>query len=162
MASLSEVAGRLGVSLNYASGMVRRGIIEKKPRGQYDLDEAQTAYMAHLRKGAAGRDSDSGLSRERARLAREQADGQAIKNKLELGNVVERAVVLREVSDRFAIVRERLLGIPGKMVDCLSREQLDRLEKEITEGLNELSARSGVILDCVGSDISGSAALASN
>jgi len=44
-----------------------------------DMDAARINYIRHLRAGASGRGTDS-LSRERARLASEQADRAAREN----------------------------------------------------------------------------------
>lgn len=60
----------------------------------YDLEESTRRYIASLRETASGRGGEEqvlNLTSERARLAREQADAQALKNAVLRGEYVPQA-----------------------------------------------------------------------
>ena len=110
----------------------------------YDLDAVRTQYIRHLRKIASGRGSNPNidLGTERALLTREQAEAVAMRNRLARGELVVIEEVGRQVEGEYAVVRQLLLAIPGKLADLLegmTREQREAaIAKEITEALNEL------------------------
>ncbi len=88
-------------------------VIDDAEPGEMDLDAARVNYIRHLRSQASGRGGDS-LSRERARLASEQADRAARENKLASAEVIERQDVLTVLTAAFSACRSRLLGIPTR------------------------------------------------
>lgn len=110
----------------------------------YDLDALRTQYIRHLRKVASGRGSNPNidLGTERALLTREQAEAVAMRNRVARGELVVIDEVGLQVEAEYAVVRQLLLAIPGKLADLLegmTREQREAaIAKEITEALNEL------------------------
>jgi phage terminase Nu1 subunit (DNA packaging protein) len=66
----------VGISQQAVSEQIRAGVL---PEGA-TLGDWLLAYCQHLREQAAGRSADGELARERARLAREQADRVAMEN----------------------------------------------------------------------------------
>ena len=68
----------VGVSQQAVSDLVSRGVLRMGQPAQAWLH----AYTAHLREQAAGRGADGELARERARLAKENADAKAMENAL--------------------------------------------------------------------------------
>lgn len=74
MATIVKVAQELDLSTKMVNDLIARGTITKKDRGQYDLVEARTEYIRHLRSVAAGRAKagELDLGEERARLAKDR------------------------------------------------------------------------------------------
>src|SRR5207302_626369 len=83
------------------------------------------------------------LSEARAALARGQTAALRMKNAVARREYVSLAVVRREVETMFAVLRERLMSIPGKIAtSCEMRERQDVEEimrDEVYELLDELS-----------------------
>jgi len=145
MASQSEIAHHLGLSTKYLGELLDRGVIERKPRGQYDLDEARASYIANLREVAAGRaaNGDLDLGEERARLAKEQADAKEMENSIARGELVYIDDVASEIEKQLVKVKTKLLGVPTKAAPeahaCATvKEVQSLLEAKVVEALNDL------------------------
>jgi len=125
--------------------LLDRGVIERKPRGQYDLDEARASYIANLREVAAGRaaNGDLDLGEERARLAKEQADAKEMENSIARGELVYIDDVASEIEKQLVKVKTKLLGVPTKAAPeahaCATvKEVQSLLEAKVVEALNDL------------------------
>ena len=145
MASLQAVAAHLGITTKYLQDLIERGTIEKKPRGEYDLDECRKSYITQLRETAAGRMASGSLdlAAERARLAKEQADAKEMENAIERGELVYIEDVAKQIEGQMTKVRTKILAIPTKYAPELhslasAREVQLTLEQALTEALNEL------------------------
>ena len=145
MATQHEVAKHLGISQKMGADMVAMGQLEKKPRGQYDLDECRQQYINRLRETAAGRaaNGELDLGEERARLAKEQADAKEMENAVARGELVYIEDVATTVEKQFAKVRAKMLGVPTKVAPeahaCATVKEVQSLiDKAITEALNDL------------------------
>lgn len=145
MATVNEVARHIGVSAKYVQDLIRDGVLERKSRGLYDLDECREAYISKLREKAAGRagSGELDLVSERARLAKEQADAKEMENAVERGDLVYIEDVAKQVENQFTKVRTRLLGVPTKVAPevhacATTREVQSVIEQAIVEALNEL------------------------
>ena len=90
MATVDDVARHLGMSHKNANELINKGVIARKNRGAYDLDEARSQYIQHVREIAAGRakHGELDLQEERARLAKEQADAKEMENDVLRGSLV--------------------------------------------------------------------------
>ena len=97
-----------------------------------DLDAARVNYIRHLRSQASGRGGDS-LSRERARLAGEQADRAARENKLASAQVIERQDVLTILTVAFSACRSRLLGIPTRAAPLVVGLPVNEVRAKLVE-----------------------------
>ncbi len=53
MATLHEVAAHLGVTIKYVQDLIANGTLEKKGRGEYDLNACREAYITRLRERGA-------------------------------------------------------------------------------------------------------------
>jgi len=122
-----------------------RNIAVKSGRGRYLLKASTRNLIEHLRETASGRgghDAVESLTAERARLAKEQADGHALKNQLARGELIEAAIVQDRWSDVCATVRARMLAIPtlasGEM-PAMTRAEIDVIDRLIRAGLTELA-----------------------
>lgn len=120
--------------------------LPRAPDGDIDIAELLRRGVEACRSGArSGTDDDLDLASERARLAKEQADGQAMKNALARGEVVPRADVVAGIQSCFANARARLLGIPVKAAPALVGEGnlaviRDKLTGFIHEACGELAS----------------------
>lgn len=145
MATQHEVAKHLGISQKLVADMVAMGHIEKKDRGQYDLDECRKQYIKRLQDMAAGRAAagDLDLAEERARLAKEQADSKEMENAVARGELVNIEDVAVSIEKQFTKVRTKLLGIPTKVAPeahaCATVKEVQAIvEQAIIEALNDL------------------------
>lgn len=145
MATVVEVAKHIGVSPKYVNDLINDGVIERKGRGEYDLNECRDAYIKKLREAAAGRSSSGELDlvAERARLAKEQADAKEMENAIERGELVYIEDVAKQIEGQMTKVRTKILAIPTKYAPELhslasAREVQLTLEQALTEALNEL------------------------
>jgi terminase small subunit / prophage DNA-packing protein len=142
MATQDEIAGRLGLNPINVSRYIKAGIITAKPRGQYDLDEVTLEFINHLRDRASGRSAD--LSEERARLAKEQADGKEMENAVTRGELVYIDDVANRLESALIRVRIRLLSIPTDIApEVVSAgsviEAQEIISRAILGALNELA-----------------------
>lgn len=123
-----EFADLVGVTQPAVSELVAQGVlVTGQPASEWLL-----AYCKRLREEAAGRDNE--LSRERARLAREQADGVAMKNALmrrEFAPIAMLETALARVSRQIAAVLEALPTKLRRRVTHLTAEDMKAIEDEI-------------------------------
>lgn len=114
MATQQEVARHLDLGdARYIRQLLERGILPRAKVG-LDLDACRVAYIRHLRTVAAGHQSADGaldLTAERARLSKEQADAQELKNAITRGELVS-ALDVQSLGASFASgVSQRVLGL---------------------------------------------------
>lgn len=141
--STKELAGAFGVSDRTVRDLAERGVIRKAGRGRYQLLDCTKSYTGHLREVAAARGGEGGvldLVQERARLAREQADGQELKNRQARKELVPAADVEREWSDILRKVRAGILAVTSRVRASagLTAEQAVDMDSELRLALKEL------------------------
>ena len=109
MATIAEVSKHIGVSAKYVNDLINEGVIERQPRGGYDLSVCRDAYIKKLREAAAGRASSGELDLvgERARLAKEQADAKEMENAVERGDLVYIEDVAKQIENQLTKVRTK-------------------------------------------------------
>src|ERR1700712_838856 len=87
------LADWIGVHERTIRELADRGPVLRVKRGVYDLKTSVQRYLAHVRDIAANRTGDEAtnldLTEQRARLAKEQADGAAIKNGVLRGELIQ-------------------------------------------------------------------------
>ncbi len=147
MATQKEVAAHLDLSDRTIRELLRKKVLPRqRGKGALKLDECRVAYIRHLREMAAAHRSQDGkedLVSERARLAREQADAQELKNRQLEGELISRRRA-EDLLQRLAIsAKERLRAIPamapGK-IPKLTKADVVKLRKMIDDALRELAA----------------------
>lgn len=145
MATIPQLANELDLSTKVVNDLIARGTITKRDRGQYDLVEARTEYIRHLRKVAAGRvqAGELDLGEERARLAKEQADAKEMENAILRNELVYIDDVAKQFGQQASAVKARLLAIPSKaaplVINCTKPvEAREIIESMIEEALYEL------------------------
>lgn len=135
----------LGISERAVWDLADRGIIERAGRGRYDLFTGIHAYCGHLRSVAAGRGGEAAsydLTRERARLAKEQADERELRNATLRGELVEAEAVKREWADVLRSVRSRVLSVPSRVrqsLPHLTGHDVERIDSELRRALEEVA-----------------------
>jgi phage terminase Nu1 subunit (DNA packaging protein) len=133
----------LGITPPMLTELKRRGIAVHLKHDAYDLEKTVRAYVEHLRGVASGRGGEehvASLTAERARLAREQADGQALKNAVLRGELVPAADVERAWGDFLRQVRGRLLAVPSRLRAAgeLSGAEAEAVDRALRVALAEL------------------------
>lgn len=142
--SAKEMAALLGVDTRSISNFASKGIIVRSGRNQYALMESVRLYCEHLREVAAGRggDANQALASERARLAREQADREAMKNAELRKELIAASAVEREWADILRTVRSRLLACTSRIksrLPHLTAHDGQTIDRELRDALSELS-----------------------
>jgi phage terminase Nu1 subunit (DNA packaging protein) len=145
-ATAEQLAELLDVSPETVRDLTRRGICVRRGRGEYDVAASVGGYCRHLRSTAAGRGGAgavTGLARERARLAREQADAHALKNALLRGELVDLAEAEREWSAVLRGVRSAMLAVPSRVrqrLGHLTAADVEAIDGEVRAALTEASS----------------------
>lgn len=116
MISAQDLANLIGLSTRRIRELAEKGVIPRGDSGRYPHPGAIQAYCTGLREQAAGRSGDENggqeLVRERALLAREQREAQAIKNATSRRELISAAEAERRWADEMARLRSRLLAVP--------------------------------------------------
>lgn len=141
-----DLAALLGISRQSIVDHVRRGILQRSGRAQFELVSSVTAYCDHLRyhAGRAGRPSEGGdaLKAERLRLTKAQAEAQEAKNRLASAELVEAAAVALEWQTILRDVRAAVLAVSsryGAAMPHLSASDIATLDREIRDALEGLA-----------------------
>lgn len=141
MASQREVATHLGCEQSRISQLVRRGVIPHAAPGKYDLDACRISYITHLREQAAARASGDGapdLIAERARLAKEQADAQAMKNATARGELIPTVAVASAWEQIGTEIKRALLAMPPDLAPLLFQKTVPQIEAQLRAGITEV------------------------
>ncbi|NKI97551.1 terminase small subunit [Rhizobacter sp. SG703] len=130
----------VGVSQPVVSELLSRGILKAGQPASAWL----RAYTKHLRELAAGRGADGELARERARLAREQADRVAMDNAVnrrELAPIAVLELVLAKMAGDVGSLLQGLVPRVRRRVE-LPTEALRIFEEEVSKARNRAAALS--------------------
>lgn len=145
MASSTECANYLSMNTRTFTDLVARGVIKKRNKQEYNLDEVREQYIKYIRSVASNRMTTEGLdlANERARLAKEQADAKEMQNEVERGELVYIRDVASSLEKQLYRVRSKLLVIPNRVApECNAVETVlevqDIVERAILEALDEL------------------------
>jgi phage terminase Nu1 subunit (DNA packaging protein) len=139
----ADLCRLLGLSSGVLSDLKRRGIAVHLGHDAYDLERTVRAYVEHLRGVASGRGGEehvASLTAERARLAREQADGQALKNAVLRGELIRADEADRAWADFLRQVRGRVLAVPSRLraAGDLSGAEAEAVDRALRVALAEL------------------------
>jgi phage terminase Nu1 subunit (DNA packaging protein) len=146
VSTISQVCKWCGISRPTFHRALNRGVVAKRPRGQYDIQEVARALIKDgqaVKGGHGDYASKVALSEARAALAREQAIAVRMKNAVMRRDYAPLSVIQRQAEIIFAAFRERILGVPGKiaqMCEMRSRIEVEEvIRTECYEALEELS-----------------------
>ena len=138
----AAVAALLGITSRRLNQLAEEGIAVRAGHGSFDAPATVQAYIAHVSGKAAGKAIELDLDREKARLAKEQADGHELRNAQTRGELVPAADVVREWEDIIRTVRSAMLAVPSR---CRRRSstfgaaEIDIVDREIRDALEALS-----------------------
>ena len=141
----STLAELFGISERAVRDLAKDGTLQRTGRGAYGFTASVRAYCARLRDTAAGRGGESAtntLTAERARLAREQAEGQAMKNAALRRDLVPAADVEREWADVLRTVRAGVLAVPSRVqqrLPHLSAHDVAEIDQEVRAALMQVA-----------------------
>ena len=137
----AAVAALLGITSRRLNQLAEEGIAVRADRGSFDAPATIQAYIAHVSGKAAGKSAELDLDRERARLAKEQADGQEIKNSISRGELLLAADVERTWADALRRLRAGMLAVTGRVRAATTIEAADAaiIDREIRDALTALS-----------------------
>lgn len=139
LVSKAQAAEWLGIS---------RQALDKRPDlivlsgSKVDLKATVTAYCAHIRGVASGRGGEEqvlDLTKERARLAKEQADEKEIKNAVLRGDLLPARDVEATWADFLRGLRSRMLALPSRaqVSAGLTQAQTLAVDRELRLALAE-------------------------
>ncbi|WP_158873988.1 terminase small subunit [Antarcticirhabdus aurantiaca] len=142
--STKDFGDLVGISARTVQNLIAEGTIERTASGKIPLAEATAAYCERLRKSAAGRAEagDLDLTAERARLAKEQADAQEMKNAVGRGELLKAADVQRAWADILRMVQALMLSLSSKVqqkLPHLTAHDIDEIDRVVRRILEEAS-----------------------
>lgn len=151
--TVAELAQHLGLSVKRINELIDRGIIERKPRGEYNLDEARLAYCEHIRATAAGRgaagEGDATLAANRSRLVAAKADIAELDRAKASGGWAPIDLLIEKFGRAASVVRELILATPGTLAWQLEgqpRAKIFELLDDHLRGLLDELAEPGFIV----------------
>jgi hypothetical protein len=154
MATQSDCAIHLFISLPRLRDLVDSGVITRQAPSCYDIDVVRREVLTHLRAQASNRGAGENLSQERAALARSQRELSELKSAQLRGAVIEIERVAEALETRYANVKERVLSMPGLLATNLVGLDRAAIEKAIRnaciECLEELYTPARVIEEAGG------------
>lgn len=146
LVSAAEFADLVGIGERAVRELARKGIVPRTPEGLYPLRASVLGYCASMRAAATGRlgeldGSTSGLTIQRKRLVREQADRAELVNQQMRGELVPAAEVEAEWARIATALRARLLALPSRVHQRLAHltpAELATIDREVRDALTEL------------------------
>jgi phage terminase Nu1 subunit (DNA packaging protein) len=140
VANQTEVAEHLGITRRTVYNLTRRGILPDGERGRLDIDACRVAYLRHLRDmGEAP--GTLALTAERARLAKEQADGWAARNARRREELLDAGDAERTWAEALHGIRAVLLAVPARVRARLPRltpAEAAIIDREVRDALAEI------------------------
>jgi phage terminase Nu1 subunit (DNA packaging protein) len=142
MSSVQDIALHLEMTPANVMKLIKEGVITKQDRGQYDLKAVRKEYIIYMR-NRAGTQNNLDLAKERARLAKEQADAKEMENAVERGDLVYISEIVEEFKEQLMKCKTKLFAVPTKIAAeahaaATVTEVQDLMHKAIEEATNEL------------------------
>jgi phage terminase Nu1 subunit (DNA packaging protein) len=154
-ANIQLLATALNITPRRIQQLVKEGVLPKAERGVYEIVRCMQAYIRFLqasmqkRQDEESRDETVHWTRERTRLAREQADSSQLKNAELRGELVRLQVVERLVGQAMAIFRTNTLALSSKLSPSLEgrtaaeiKTIIDREARRLLEGIASFDFRT--------------------
>jgi phage terminase Nu1 subunit (DNA packaging protein) len=132
----AELAKRLGVPADTIAALAADGVLARTPRGRYALPQSITAYCAHLRKSASGRESPTVI--ERRRLLKAQADLAVTKARIEAGSLLDARTVGNEWGSTLRRIRSMIMAVPTRVsarLPHLGRHETSEVDYAVRDAL---------------------------
>lgn len=137
----AQLGGLLGLTTRRVNQLAEEGIAVRIKHGVFDGPASIQAYLNHVSNRAKDKEAAIDGERESARLKKEQADTQELKNaklRLELLPVEE---VSRVWSEQISSIRSGLLAVVSRVRQriSLSAEDAVVLDEEIRDAMTKLA-----------------------
>lgn len=120
-------------------------MLTKSSRDRYNLLESTKNYVTHLRGIASGRGGAKNiesLTDERARLAKEQADSQELKNAIMRGEYVSATEVEFTWCEIMRRVRSKVISVPSRVQQMLAHltvHDVETIDRELRAALEDVA-----------------------
>ena len=144
--SAQVLATLTGLSTRRLRELAEKGSLPRTAKGMFPHPAAIQAYCAGLREAAAGRGSDETggqeLVRERALLAKEQREAQALKNAALRGELIDAMAAERRWADEMVRLRSRMLAVPtdlAQVLPHLSKHDVAMVDRTLRDAMDEAS-----------------------
>lgn len=137
----AQLADLLGLSSRRVNQLAREGIVVRSAPGKFDAPASVQNYVTHMAGRSQEKEAGVELDREKTRLAREQAENVALKNRKARGELLDRGEVEREWSDILRKVRAGVLASTSRIRNRLPHLTIDdaeAIDRELREVLTEL------------------------
>lgn len=142
--SAQALAKLTGLSTRRLRELAEAGTLPRTAKGMFPHPGALLAYIKGLREAAAGRATDESggqdLIRERAGLAKEQREAQALKNAQARGTLIDAATAERRWADEMVRIRSRLLAIPTDVAQALphlTKHEIASIDRTLRDAMDE-------------------------
>lgn len=138
---VTTIAKIFGVTDRRVQKLAKDGVIPKAERGKYDLIGCVQAYIRYLQNNSLD-NGNFDLRGERARLTKEQADGQNLKNSIARKEVAPISVLEFAMSNLATQISAVLGSLPLKIKKKnpnLSGKEIEEIRREITKVQNAAS-----------------------
>jgi phage terminase Nu1 subunit (DNA packaging protein) len=135
-----NLANWLGISETQVTSFARRGVIVRAGRKGFELEASIRSYCQHLREQAVGRKAGDAPMKDRARLAKAQADSVEQKTAIRAGKLLDAEAVEAEWTGVCRTLRAGVMRIPRRAGARLGldAEQVRELDAECREILTAL------------------------
>ena len=141
-----ELVGIGPTAVNY---LAKSGVIQKADVGMVDMKAALQSYTKHLREKAArwdGNANPAGLTEERSRLAKANADSAELKNAIMRKDYLPAADVERVWSNFLRDLRSRIMATPSRLrqqLPALTAAEVKIIDRELRDALEDLGGGTG-------------------
>lgn len=137
----ARLAGAFGISDRRLMQLIADGTVARVKPGTYDLLASVRNYCERLRK-APERQGGSGVTEQRERLLKAQAEAQEAKNAIVMGDYVPAADVERVWSELLRKIRSGILAVPARVrqiVPTLTAHDAGLIDRELRDVLTALA-----------------------
>ncbi|MGJ7040514.1 phage terminase Nu1 subunit (DNA packaging protein) [Shinella sp. BE166] len=137
----AQLALLLGLTTRRVNQLAEEGVMVRTSHGEFDGPASVQAYVASASNRAKDKEATFDKEREEARLKKEQADTQELKNAKLRKELLPVAEVTRVWSEQISSIRSGLLAVVSRVRQriSLSTEDAVVLDEEIRDAMTKLA-----------------------
>ncbi|WP_439616659.1 hypothetical protein [Shinella sp.] len=137
----AQLALLLGLTTRRVNQLAEEGLMVRTAHGEFDGPASVQAYVASASNRAKDKEATFDKEREEARLKKEQADTQELKNAKLRKELLPVAEVTRVWSEQISSIRSGLLAVVSRVRQriSLSTEDAVVLDEEIRDAMTKLA-----------------------
>lgn len=137
----AQLAILLGLTTRRINQLAEEGVMVRTAHGEFDAPASIQAYVALAANKGKGKDAEIDKEREEARLKKEQADTQELKNAKLRNELLPVDEVSRIWSEQISSLRSGLLAVVSRVRQriSLSAEDAVVLDEEIRDAMTKLA-----------------------